>query len=187
LPPDESPQFFPGEVFGSTRSILARDYSRYLRSMGEKPLTESVGPECPHIYRALVVLRPYNSPVVVRLSIRADGLGEVVAKVGQDGGHPQYLTVTKTSVASRADVDRFLKLLDESGFWSMPTQEPLEIHHVTMGDESWMLEGDNGGKYRAVVRAASKQGSVKDPATFLVISLAKLDLRSLPIGPRAGR
>jgi hypothetical protein len=187
LGPDENPQFFPTEVFGSNHAILARVYSRYLRLMAEKPLAESASPECPQVYRVLVETRPYNAPVIVRLRIRTDGVCELVAKVGRDSGHPQILTVNKTTDPSRLDVEKFLKLLEEAGFWSMPRQKPFDIHHVVMGDAGWMLEGIKGRRYHLVHRGTSELGSLKDSVAFLVTNLANLDLRSLPVGPQGGR
>jgi len=182
--PDENPQFFPSEVFGSNRSILARAYSWYLRSMAEKPLSEYVSPECPQVYRMLVETRPYNAPVVVRLWIRTDGVSGLVAKVGRDGGHPQILTVSKTIDPSPVGVHTFLQLLGEADFWSMPSQKPFDIHHVVMGEAGWMLEGTREGSYHLVHRVTSELGPLKDSLNFLVTSPANLDLGSLPVGPR---
>jgi hypothetical protein len=183
--PDKNPQFFPTEVFGSNRNILARGYSWYLRSMAEKPSAEYVSPQCLQVYRLLVETRPYNAPVVVRLWIRTDDVCELVAKVGRDGGHPQILTVSRTTDPSRLDVDKFLRLLTEADFWSMPTQKPFDIHHVVMGDGGWALEGIKEGRYHAVYRGTSELGPLKDPVAFLVTNLANLDMRSLPVGPAA--
>jgi hypothetical protein len=183
-PPDENPQFFPSGVFVSNRSILARGYSWFLRSMQEKPLAECVSRECPQVYRVLIETRPYNAPVVVRLWIRSDGVSELVTKVGRDGGHPQILSVSKTADPSRVDVDKFLKLLEEAGFWSMPTEFAKP---TAMGASGWMLEGMRGDKYHLVCRSAPELGPLKDPLDFLVVGLAKLDLKSLPVGPRGLR
>jgi len=155
--------------------------------MGEEPLADYAAAGHTQAYRVLVVLRPYNSPVVVRLSVRADGAGEVVAKVGRDGGRPQLLTVNNTTQASRADLDKFLRLLDRADFWSMAALDPVDTRHVPMGQEDWMIEGSTNGRYHTVDRSVSELGALKDAAAFLVINLAKLDLRSVPVGPQAGR
>ena len=179
-PPDENPQFFPSGVFARPNSIIARAYSWYLRSMQEKPLGECVSRDYPQVYRALVCTRPWNAPVVVRLWIRSDGVSEAVIKVGQDGAHPQILTVSKTSDPSQADVDKFLKLLGEAGFWSMPTEFAKP---TAMGAAGWMLEGIREDRYHVVCRSAPELGPLKAPLDFLVAGLAKLDLASLPVGP----
>jgi hypothetical protein len=153
--------------------------------MLEKPLAESVRPERPQAYRVLVEVRPYNAPLVVRLSVSKDGVGELVAKIGRDGGHPQILTVNKSGDVSRVAVEKFLRLLEGADFWHMPTRQALDIHHVVMGEPGWMLEGSKEGRYHLVHRGASELGPLKDSVVFLVITLAKLDLRSLPVGPAA--
>ncbi len=183
-PPDENPQFFPSGALTSNLAIVGRAYSWYLRSLQEKPLAECVSRECPQVYRVLVVTRPYNAPVVVRLWIRSDGVSELVTKVGRDGGHPQILTVSKTADPARVDVDKFLKLLEEAGFWSMPTEFAKP---TAMGAAGWMLEGIREDKYHIVCRSAPEIGPLKDPLDFLVVGLAKIDLASLPVGPRGLR
>jgi hypothetical protein len=162
--------------------MMARTYSWYLRSMAEKPLAESVSPERLQVYRA-IVLPPNSSPVVVRLSVGTAGVGELVAKVGQSDRNPEVLAVNGSTEISQADVGRFLKLLDDSRFWSMPTRKPLDLKRVLMGDTSWMLEGSKEGRYHIIDRGASELGPLKDPMVFLLIGLAKVDLRSLPTQP----
>jgi hypothetical protein len=182
-----SSQFFPPGTFEGNENILARAYSRYLRLMGEKPLGESPISEGAEVYRVLVELRPYNSPVVVRLRIRNDGSGELTAKVGRDGGHPQILTVDRTADVSPTNVGRFLQLLNEARFWSMPTEEPDRYRRSIIGGEGWMIEANKNGSYHAVCRAVSGLGALKDPAVFAVANLGRLDLRSLPVGPEADK
>ncbi len=185
--PDEDPKYFPIEVFGSNRSQPAMWYSWFLRSMWERPWDECVSPECPQVYRLLIATRPYNAPVVVRLRVRTVGVSELIAKVGRDGGHPQILTLSRTTDPTRADVDEFLKHIDEAGFWSLPARVPIDLHHVPMGEASWMLEGIRDGRYHLVYRVASELGSLKSPLNLLVKSLGNLDLQTLPVGPNAPR
>lgn len=114
-------QYFHGELSASDH--VASAYCRYLHLMGEMPLTGAISAQAPQVYRMMVEAPPHNIPVVVRLTIRADGAGEVVVKVGQSPRFPDVLTVNRTADVSRADVDDFLKLLASSAFWSMPAQQ----------------------------------------------------------------
>jgi hypothetical protein len=183
FPPDENPQFFPSEVFGTYDVMMDMAYSWYLRSMEEQPLAESVTVEHSEVYR-VVVLPPYSSPVVVRFSISTAGIGEVVAKVGQSDRRPEILAVHRNTDVSHGGVDKFLKLLDDAGFWSMPTHKRFDVKQpVLMGDASWMFEGIKDGRYHLVDRGASELGPLKDSLLFLVAGLAKVDLRSLPTQP----
>lgn len=187
LPPDENPQFFPTGSFGSDRGAAARVYSWCLRSMEEKPLSALVDTEYPEVYRLIVELRPYNSPVVVRLKLRSIGDAELVVKVGRTSAHPDIMTVNKTSEVPRADAIKFTKLLQDAKFWSEPFDQPPSPRGFSVGGESWMLEAMRGRDYHAVLRPAPDLGTLKDPAEFLVIRLAGIDLRSLPVGPEGDK
>ncbi len=182
-PPDENPQFFPTEAFGNSQNVLARFYSWYLRSMGEKPLPELVTLDHRQVYRALVVLRPYNAPVVVRMSVAKDCRGDLAAKVAVSGGHPELLTVNRTSEVSQANVRKFLDLMMGADFWSIPTLKLFNSRPSVLGESGWMLEGSKDGTYHVVVSSTSELGPLKGALQVLVVSLASLDLRSLPVGP----
>jgi len=177
---DENPQFFPTGTFGSNGARLAGKLSWYLRSMAERPLPESVSPEQPQIYRLLVEMPPPNSPVVVRLSIGTGGTGEVVTKIGQSPGHPDVLTVNRTIEASPAAVDHFLNLLENAGFWSMPTCKPFDIHHVLMGGTDYVLEGSQGNRYHVVERKDLELVPLNDSVVALLVTLAKVELPGQP-------
>ena len=144
--------------------------------MGEKPLVVDKSPQAPQIFRMVVETRPYNVPVVVRLTIGTDGIGEVVAKVAQSARFPDVLTVNRTAAVSSADVNEFLKLLTDSGFWLKPVQAPLDIERVVMGEPGWMLEGSNEGSYHVVWRNTSGLTSLKQAVMFLAVNISKLDL-----------
>jgi len=148
-------------------------------------MTALLDPEHPEAYRMIVVLRPYNSPVVVRLRLTSIGDAECVVKVGRDGGHPYILTVNRAFEVPRLDGIKFVSLLQDAKFWSEPVKKPPGPRGVPVGDESWMLECNRAGNYHVVLRAVSELGALKDPAVFLVIQLAGVDLRSLPVGPAA--
>ncbi len=87
---------------------------------------------------------------------------------------------------SREDVDEFLKLLGDSGFWSMAVFETIDPHHVMMGEPGWMFEGEKEGSYHVVCRGTSSLASLKKAVMFLV-DVSKLDLASTRIRPDDGR
>ncbi len=179
-PPDETPRFFPVGVFGGWDGGRTAGYfAWYLRSMAEKPMPECVGPEHPQVYRALV-LPPYGSRLLVRLSMTAGGSAELTAKVGQSDCHPEVLIVDKTMEVSKADVESFLKHLNDATFWSMPTEKPFDLHHTVMGGVVWLIEGAKAGEYHVVYRPESELGPLKDSAVFLTVRLGKLDLPTPP-------
>jgi hypothetical protein len=145
--------------------------------MGETPLAETTGPKVPQVYRLLLNTRPYGVPVAVRLSVAPDGTGEVVGKMGQSPRFPDVLTENRIANVSQTQIDEFLKLLVDSGFWSIPVFETIDPHHVVMGETGWMFEGEKEGSYHVVCRGTSSLASLRKTVMFLV-TLSKLDLAS---------
>jgi len=183
-PPDDIAQFFQGQLSASDH--IASAYCRDLHLMGEKPLVVANRPQSPQVFRIVVETRPYNIPVVVRLTIGTDGLGEVVAKVARSARFPDVLTVNRTAAVSTTDVSEFLKLLTDSGFWLKPVQAPLDTKHVVMGEAGWMLEGNNEVSYHVVWRGTSELTSLKEAVMFLVVNIGKVDLASTSSRPGDG-
>ena len=154
--------------------------------MGEKPLAVAKSAQTPQIFRMIVETRPYNVPVVVRLTIGTDGTGQVVAKMGQSARFPDILTVNRAAAVSSADVNQFLKLLTDSGFWQKPVQASFDIEHVVLGETSWVLEGDKEGSYHVVWRNTSALTSLREAVMFLVVNIGKVDLASTATRPGEG-
>ncbi len=171
---DEIAQFFHGEL---SVGNAASAYDRDLHFMGEQPLTETTAGQPSEVYRLLVETRPDNIPIVIRLSIGVEGTGQLIAKVAQNAGSPDVLTMDKTTEISHADVDQFLQLLTSSAFWSMPVKQPLDPLHVVLGGADWLFEGETGGVYHVVVRSTPYFSSIEPVAMFLV-DVAKIDLAS---------
>jgi hypothetical protein len=182
--PDEIARFFQGKL--PAGNVLARDNARYLHLMGERPLVETTGLQATQVYRLLVETRPYGIPVVVRLSIAPDGTGEVTGMIGHSPRFPDVLTANRIAKISQAEIDEFLKLLEGSGFWSMPVFATIDPHHVMMGESGWMFEGEKEGSYHVVCRGTSSLGSLKKAVMFLV-DVSKLDLASTTIRPEDSR
>jgi hypothetical protein len=184
-PPQEIFQFFQGNLGPNNGRALAVSYARYLHLMEEKPLTEATGTQGTQAYRLLVETRPYNIPVVVRLSVLPDGTGEIVGKISHSPRFADRLTANKTIGVSHADVEQFLKLLADWGFWSMPVLERIETTHTKLGGVGWMLEGEKGGSYHVVCRGDTNLTSLKGVALFLV-NASQLDLVSTTTRPSDG-
>jgi hypothetical protein len=182
--PDDIAQFFQGQLSGSDH--IARAYCRDLHLMGEEPLVVAKSPQAPQIFRMVVETRPYNVPVVVRLTIGTDGMGEVVAKFAQSARFPDTLTMNRTAAVPSADVNEFLKLLTDSGFWLKPVRTPLDIKHVVMGEPSWMLEGNKEGSYHVIWRDTSGLTSLKEAVMFFAVNIGKVDLASTARRPGDG-
>jgi hypothetical protein len=181
LSPSDASQFFQGKI--QADGVWARDNSRYLHLMREKPLADTIGPQAAEVYRLLVQTSPHGIPVVVRFSIAPDGSGSIVGKMGHSPRSPDILTVDRVEKVSQEDTRKFLKLLTDSGFWSMPVYESIDLHHVTMGDASWMFEGEREGAYHVICRGTSSLASLRKTLMFLV-AMSKIDLASTTNGPK---
>jgi hypothetical protein len=177
-------QFFQGEI--SADDVWARYNIPLLHLMGEKPLVGAAEPQAAQVYRLFFRTRPYGVPVVVRLSIAPDGIGEVVGKISKSARAADVLVVQRTVNLSRTDVDDYRKLLADSGFWSMPVHEEIDIHHVVMGEIGWMFEGKKEGSYHVVCRGTSSLASLNKAVMFLV-DVSKPDLASTTIRSDDGR
>lgn len=182
--PSEIAQFFQGKLQANNAS--ARYNARCLHLMGERPLVETMGPQATQVYRLLVETRPHGVPVVVRLMVGRDGIGEVIGKIGHSPRFPDVLTVNRIAKVSQADMDEFLKLLEGSDFWSMPVFQTIDPHHAPMGEPGWMFEGEKEGSYHVVCRGTSSLASLKKAVMFLV-DVSKLDLASTTTRPDDGR
>jgi hypothetical protein len=180
-PPQEFFQFFQGNLGPNNGRALAVDYARYLHMMGEKPLVETAGPQGTQVYRLLFNAR-YNIPVVVRFSIFPDGTGEVVGKISHSPRFADRLTANKTIPVAHADVEQFLRLLADWGFWSMPVLERIETTRIRLGGVGWMLEGEKAGSYHVVCRSDDNLASLKGAVLFLV-NVSQLDLASTTTRP----
>ena len=125
LPPsNEDARFYPAGTFGpGTVGIdLAFMHSCHLRLMGEHPLDDYLSRGRAQVYRVMV-WPAYRLPLIVRLEIRPDGTGEVAAKAEKSMWHPGTLSVDRTTEVSKPEVDKFLMLVEQADFWSIPTDE----------------------------------------------------------------
>jgi hypothetical protein len=171
--------FFHGELTETNHPALAKYNARYLLVMGERPLSDGVGLSVPQIYRMVVETRPHGMPLAVRLSIKADGSGEAVVKVTQNPRLSDTLTVNRTEVVSRENVDAFLKLLVTASFWSEPVVEQIDLSKpVRMGTMAagGILEGAKEGSYHVVCRSIEPHASLTNAVMFLAKNIGKLDL-----------
>jgi hypothetical protein len=180
--------FFHGELSESSHPAFVRSNARYLHLMGEKPLSDSMSPSLPQIYRLLVETRPHNTPVVVRLSIKAGGSGEAVVKVSQSARFADTLTVNRTEVVSRENVDDFLKLLGTASFWSAPVFEQFDAHKpVRLGTAGWILEATKEESYHIVCRGTDTRAALTNTVMFLTKNIGNLDLTPEGTLPSDGR
>lgn len=147
---------------------------RHLLALREPSIKQAANDRTQHVYR-FVELPTFTYPVSVRLSIRADGSGELVAKVtnGSGGYDPGVVVLDKTVEVPKSRVDQFLSMLNALHFWSLPAHEESDL--IILDGTSWYLEGADGGKYHIVEREYNKQGVLAGVRNLLIKQLAGID------------
>lgn len=115
-------------------------------------------------------LRSFHNPIAIRLTIRPDGTGSLVAKVTSGrGGYPAGVMTQSASVEiRREEVQRFQDLLQKATFWALPTEAPIPIGGLDGAE--WILEGVLSGEYHVVDRWSPK----KDDYAILCLYLLQL-------------
>ena len=178
--PNDIATYFQGRLSKNNGASLAAYDARFLHFMDEKPLRDGLSPSISQIFRVLVATRPHNLPLVVRLTIKTDGTGEVIVKLIQDFRHKQVWAPNLSTTVPFKEVDRFLKLLANSGFWSLATLPPFDVDkRQSMGDASWMLEGTKDGSYQVVCRNTATLGTLRSSLLYLIVDVGKIKLSDL--------
>lgn len=195
LPPDEHPQFFPVGTFGpgpggaNTASL----YSCHFRAVRELPLMQYVNQDQPQAYR-LTVWPAYRLPLIVRLVLKSDGSGELATKAEKSKWEPGRLSVDRVARVSKPEADKFLLLLGQANFWSIPTDEfyienqrlaaradrkHRRVRVQVLDGVKWDLEGTQGANYHLVSRTFPEPGPNASPDTSTYAELTSYLFRGL--------
>lgn len=150
-PPDSRPQYFPVGLFSKYPKLSeweARWYASELRQLREPSLLEGKNSRGYSVYR-LLLISSFSPSLAIRLVVNPDGTGTLATKLRtnirrEDENSP----VEQTLAVSSKQVNDFLSLLYEAGFWSLPT---AKYAHGYDGEE-WLLEGKRNDKYHIVDR-----------------------------------
>jgi hypothetical protein len=136
---------FPPQTFASRAAdFQIHWYSSDMYALGERPLWPP--PSEPETTYRMTHLPAFTGPTVVTLSVSPDGAGKVAIKaLSQDR---KIIEVDETMAVPRDQVARFFALLDQSHFWTTPTELPSR----GLDGAEWIMEGVKDGKYRVVVR-----------------------------------
>jgi hypothetical protein len=143
-------QYFPvGALSSDTKMDKIRSdwYSEELGFLHEPSLWRESRRHDETVYRFLW-LRAFHAPVCVRLAIHS-GPASITFKEGKfhGAGEPGKLLRTRTTLASREQVDAFFKRVAEVHFWSIPS--PNSDLGGPDGSE-WILESTGLGAYKVV-------------------------------------
>jgi hypothetical protein len=182
-PPDANPEYFPKGIFGQpvhgwdASDFEARWYSSHLRGMHEPSLSEASRDTSLVAYRFLW-LRTFHNPIAIRISIRPDETATLTGKItsGAGGYEPGMMTWNESFELSRSQVETFLKLLDKTGFWSLPS----EASNGGEDGAQWIMEGVRKGAYHVVDRWSPQKDDYASMCLYLV-NLSKIQLKAKEI------
>jgi hypothetical protein len=122
---------------------------KHLAAMEEPSLYERRTDKAVEQYRFLW-LRTFHRPIAVRIQKNSKGiLLRIVRLSGAGGYEPGHIEHDERFALTTNHWDGFLKLLDKSAFWHMPTAEE---DAGGFDGSRWVLEGQAAGTYHVVDR-----------------------------------
>ncbi len=171
-------EYFPAGILGSSEQehrFLSDWYSQHLTAMREPSLLavsrQDRGAE---VYRFLW-LRTFHHPIAVRLTVRKDGTGLLTSREtnGEGGYKPGKLIRDVTTTLSRNDTAWFCGIIEDLGFWNLPTRQPESVAAdgavlVGLDGARWIMEATKAGRYHIVDRWSPP---ARDPVHTLGITL----------------
>ena len=163
--------FFSEGLVGAKTAQFDQDefarhwYSGALRTASEPSLSCDPAPRG-ETYRFLR-LRPFDTPMFVRVEARDDG-GVLWAGIMGSGSRKMFRTVRRN--LTRAEWTKVTAGLGTLGFWKLPTR----VVSYVRDDEEWVIEGRKGSQYHVVSRGALNNGPCREFG-FAVLKLAGLD------------
>lgn len=170
--------YFPPDAIDGFASGF---FSSNLSFIGEPSLLAAAQDPSALSYRVDWLAAQTGYVVVVRLSLNADGSATTISTV--QPGVPGVRHKTQNSVCD-ADVKKFVQMVENANFWSMPTIEqenPKAGRRAYKMDAStWVFEGVRNGSYHVVSRRGPEQSPFTEMVRFLAKDLAKLDEPSVP-------
>jgi hypothetical protein len=162
--------FPPGAIDG-----WANFFSQYLSYFNEPSLLVAAQDSSALSYRFESLAGRKPQVLAVRVSVNSDGSARVVA-VEQSGTPPTVHR--KDRSASAAEVKKFLQLVDNADFWSMPATESRKGYYTD--SDIWVFEGVRNGTYHVVARDGGQSRPFVDMVLFLVRDLVKHDESDVP-------
>jgi hypothetical protein len=175
--PVEAPTgYFPAGTFGPTAedgAFRVSWYTKFLHALREPSVAALTGDRQAHAYRFLW-LRSFDAPIALRVNISPDGSGTLTVKrsSGAGGFEPGTVVTHRRRAMSRAEVRRFLSLLETARFWQLATREPdvEEDGTITVRSDGaqWIVEGVRSGRYHVVDRWTPRRGPYREAALWLV-------------------
>jgi hypothetical protein len=168
--------YFPKGVLGNdprSDAFVLNWYSKHLKALEEPSLLQLAKNPSSESYR-FVWLRTFHHPVVIRIDIRADGIGELTTKVsnGAGGYEPGKLIENTSRPLTRQQSEQLVATIKKVQFWELPPHESSET--VGCDGSQWIIEGVKNGKYHVVDRWTPGKGAVHELGLLFVSGLANM-------------
>jgi hypothetical protein len=155
-PPDSNPQYFPVGLFSRyprLSDFRTRWYASELRGLQEPSLREAQIRPGAAVYRFLLI-PPFTPSLVIRLTVNPDGSGTLLTRLGTKRSSAGETTPKqKTLSLAPVQVNKFLNLVRETNFWSLPSAQPEESPVQFADGKKWLLEARETNRYHAVDRS----------------------------------
>jgi hypothetical protein len=166
--------YFPKGTFDNDQrndQFVNEWYSTELKALQEPSLYALAKDSAQHSYRFLW-LRTFHQAVTIRLDIQGDGSSILTERVGTgESGFKLPKLSLQSTTTKKISVDKtqaFLKLVQTSGYWSMPA---IGGSQGCDGSE-WIIEGVQSGKYHLISSWTPSTGPIHDLGTALAFDLA---------------
>lgn len=161
--------------------------AEFLNSTDEPSLLTQAQDPTKVSYRFAALLLPGMYIRVIRFSLHPDGTATVVTFLGPFPKDPTAkIKADKVERdASTKDAAEFLELVDDAGFWTMPTVKTPDLtppKYYTLDGAMWVFEGARNGAYHVVYRGNPNASPFTDMVHFLGKNLAGLNDSEIPGG-----
>jgi hypothetical protein len=157
--------YFPGIALSENdwgNQFISDWYSGHLLAMGEWGLPSLVDEE--ESYRFLW-LRSFHKSIAIRVCRTGSNQYIVVKRLNGRGGYkPRTLELTSVRRLSDDEWYEFMRYLEDSYYWKMPTQDDKILNDGAR----WILEAYREGRYHLVDRQCPEPGSYREACLYLL-------------------
>jgi hypothetical protein len=163
---EKQPSYFPPLAFHKIEKhdrFVQEWYQKNLLAMEEPALYPPK--DAQEIYR-FTWLRTFHAPMAFRVVVFADGAGELlVTRLNGKGGYePGVVDLRKTIPLATGAIEILRETLRTTKFWDKPTT----VEDEGMDGAQWIIEANQGGRYKIVDRWSGEDAGVATFGQFLI-------------------
>jgi hypothetical protein len=160
--------YFPDNIFYDRHDLnemISKHFINHLAALEEDSIYRQSKSKNLTIYR-FTWLRTFHNPIVIRLIVKKDGGGMLIAKKssGQGGYDSGKIEKTVTKTMGKSEIDLFLELIKTEQFWELPPS----TDEIGFDGARWLIEGLSNSRYHLVQRWSPKKGGVRNIGLYLL-------------------